>query len=191
MVIKLAARKVMQRIGENLTETADMVLMETLLRMVSMPNWVDDYLSIRDIHGNMTARYEDQQKWLTNDWVGRALRRLGFVDKRRLGSSRQVRVAKQAVLELASRYNVVDSMAQATLDSDSPEPSQVEKASQVEDLLCDTSDSSDTSDALRRTTRVAQDSAKAEASPESRAVEILRSTTLPKDNETQNGEPST
>jgi hypothetical protein len=132
-LLRFAMKNISQKIGENLTETADMVLLETLTSMVLMPNWVDDYLAIKDIHGNMLARYDEEQRWLTNEWVGRALKRLGFTDKRRLGSARQVRVSKNFVLELARSHNIeveTPKQVQTPLDGSSHEASQPPQQSQ-------------------------------------------------------------
>jgi hypothetical protein len=155
-VVKIAVRNVNQKIGENLTETADMVLVETLERMVSVPSWVDDFKAVKDVRTIMADSYDDEQRWLTTDWVGRALRRLGFLDKRRLGSQRQIRLSKQCVLDLAARHGIrgENSIQQkieqiggvSEREGDSVQASQVSKASQVA-AISDTSQESQESQA--------------------------------------------
>jgi hypothetical protein len=105
-ILKLAVENTNMKSAENITETGDMILIETLAHMVQMPEWVDDYVSVKDIQNNMKARFEEEQRWLTNEWVGRRLKNLGLLDKRRLGSARQVRITKATVADIAARYNI-------------------------------------------------------------------------------------
>ncbi len=110
-ILKLAVENTNVKSAENVTETADMILIETLAHMVQMPGWVDDYVSIKDIQNNMKARFEEEQHWLSNEWVGRRLKNLGLRDKRRLGSARQVRITKATVEDIAARYIIEPSSA--------------------------------------------------------------------------------
>ena len=82
--------------------------------MTKQADWQDDYKSIRSIRDKMAERYEDEQKWLSNEWVGRALRRLGFLDKRRLGTRREIRVTRKAVDELTLRLGIVTDVTEKT-----------------------------------------------------------------------------
>ncbi|MGD0424539.1 MAG: hypothetical protein ABSA92_13950 [Candidatus Bathyarchaeia archaeon] len=151
-MISAAIRNVNEKIGENLTETGDMILLETLTTMVTEEDWHDDYISSSDIHKKMVDHFEEEQKWLSTDWVGRALRRLQFRDKRRLGRTRQTRIIKADVLDLAERYNI----KQAESDGYSTTASQVSKEAQVAQPKT-TSDTSDASDAFPETSTITQE----------------------------------
>jgi hypothetical protein len=100
----------------------------------------------------MVDHFEEEQKWLSTDWVGRALRRLQFRDKRRLGRTRQTRIIKADVLDLAERYNI----KQAESDGYSTTASQVSKEAQVAQPKT-TSDTSDASDAFPETSTITQE----------------------------------
>jgi len=113
-VIELAIQHAKQKHVENVTETSEMVLAETLLEMTKQPEWQDDFKAIKDIRDNMAAKFEDEQNWLSHEWVGRALRRFGFLDKRRLGTRREIRLTRKAVEELASRLGIVTDMTETT-----------------------------------------------------------------------------
>jgi len=106
-IIRLAVDHARQKNVGNATETLETVLGETLHEMTKQADWQDDYKSIKAIRDKMAERYEDEQRWLSNEWVGRALRRFGFLDKRRLGTRREIRVTRKAVDELTSRLGIM------------------------------------------------------------------------------------
>lgn len=56
------------------------MLVEVLVRMVKKK----DYYKVREITPKMRERHGSHHKWLTNGWVGRNLKKLGFHEKRRL-----------------------------------------------------------------------------------------------------------
>jgi len=74
-------RKKEKRI-ENVTETGEVILVSTLLKIVQESG----YFKVKQIRDFMAKQYYDEQKWLNTRWIGRALGRLGFREKRRLGS---------------------------------------------------------------------------------------------------------
>ena len=141
-ILRFAIKNVRQKITENLTETGDMILIQTLLGMVRQPVWKDGYVAISSILGNMTLAFESEQEWLKPEWVGRAMRRLRFQDKRHLGSRREVRVCKAEVEDLATRHGIT------TCDflHDQKQPSQPAQPSQPSLNSSDSSDSNDGSD---------------------------------------------
>ncbi|MEO0145170.1 MAG: hypothetical protein ABIL89_08015 [candidate division WOR-3 bacterium] len=98
----LAIQKVKEKITENLTESAEIVLIQALFDLVKE----DNYYKVSDIRKVMSERYEGDQKWLSNEWIGRALKRLGFSDKRRLGKGIEYKISPEQVLDLASRMGI-------------------------------------------------------------------------------------
>ena len=107
-MIELAIQDSKSKMIEDVTESSDMVLAETLLQMVSALDWVDEYVPIKVVTAHMIGRYEDSQNWLNTSWVGRALKRLGFTDKRRLATQREIRLSRKEVVELARRLGIGD-----------------------------------------------------------------------------------
>ena len=138
LILKMALRNISQRLSQNITETDDMILIETLLEMVSKPGWTDDYVWIKDIRLNMLSRYDENPTWLSHTWVGCALRRLRLSNRRRLGSARQIRLSKRTITDLAIRYNI--GSVQASLASQTSQVSQ-KSGSATSDTFhtCDTS----------------------------------------------------
>jgi len=88
-----------------MTETGDCILIETLLDMVN----ADSYYKVKEIRDEMAKHFDEEQKWLNTKWVGRALKRLGFTDKRRVGTGYEYRLTKQGVRDVAERLGVQQS----------------------------------------------------------------------------------
>jgi hypothetical protein len=103
-IIKWVAKKMKERITENVTESRDVVLIDTLRKMVNGENWEDGFVPVKTIKTAMSASFDEEQKWLSNEWIGRAMRRFGFVDKRRIGTGIEYRITKEKVLDLAKKY---------------------------------------------------------------------------------------
>ena len=122
-IIRLAVDHARQKNVGNGTESSVTVLGETLLEITKQAGWQDDYKSIRTIRDKMAERYHSEQKWLSNEWVGRALRRLGFLDKRRLGTRREIMVTRKAVDELTSRLGIVTDVTEKR-EMTEPRPNQ-------------------------------------------------------------------
>jgi len=102
LIFELAKRKSKERQVEEMTETGDNVLIQTLLAIVT----TDEYYSLKTIRTTMASRFTQEEKWLTNEWVGRALKRLGFTDKRRVGKGTEYRLTKEGVKDLAQRMAI-------------------------------------------------------------------------------------
>lgn len=147
-IVRFAIKNVKQKNVENLAETGDMILIQTLLVMVRNPNWNDGFVPISTIRDNMTCAFETEQPWLKPEWVGKAMRRLRFQDKRHLGSRREVRVSKADVEDLATRHGITD--ADQKLLSQAAQPSQPSLESRE---FSDSSASSDGSDGPRKITQ--------------------------------------
>jgi hypothetical protein len=101
-MLHLALRKSQEKHIENVTETGEVVLVTTLLNLVTTPG----YYKVKTIRDAMAAQYEEEQKWLSTKWVGRALKRLGFTDKRRLGTGIEYHFTLTVIANLADRLAI-------------------------------------------------------------------------------------
>jgi hypothetical protein len=98
----LACESAKQRRVENLTETGEEILIQTLVGMV-----VDDsFYKVKHIKEEMVSCFDEEQKWITARWIGSALRRLGFKEKRRLGTGYEYKFIVTDVVDLAERMGV-------------------------------------------------------------------------------------
>lgn len=105
LMLKLALEKAEEKKTENMTETGDCILIETLLDMVN----ADSYYKVKEIRDETAKHFDEEQKWLNTKWVGRALKRLGFTDKRRVGTGYEYRLTKQGVRDIAERLGIQQS----------------------------------------------------------------------------------
>jgi len=112
-LLRFAHKRMNEKVAENVAETGEMIVVQVLLDLVTMPSWKDDFVPISQIRENVAFRFEDEQKWLTNNWIGRALRRLKFLDKRHLGTHREIRIQRNVVVDLAGRYGITPSHSRA------------------------------------------------------------------------------
>jgi len=101
-MIELAKATVEQSKVENLTETGESILLQVLLDMVKG----DGYVSVKVITDKIFAQFDEQPRWLSTYWVGKTLRRLGFKDKRRVGTGYQYRLNLDDVKDIAGRMGV-------------------------------------------------------------------------------------
>lgn len=86
------------------SETEDYVLVETLLSMVTE----DGYHSLRGIRNEMVCRLRNGS-WLTERSVGRLLRRLGFSERRRVGTGYEYLFRVSQVRSLAHTLGIAAS----------------------------------------------------------------------------------
>jgi len=101
-MVEFAKQKVREKQIENMTETGEYILVQTLLKIVEE----DRYYKVKEIRDLMATYFDEEQKWLTTAWVGRALRRLGFTEKRRVGTGYEYLIKTQAVQDLAERLGI-------------------------------------------------------------------------------------
>ena len=101
-MLRLARRKIEEKHVENVAETGEYVLAETLLRIVRE----DGYYYAKKIADEMAKAFDEDERWLTAKWVGRALKRLGFEEKRRVGTGVQYYLARSRVEDLAKRLGI-------------------------------------------------------------------------------------
>ena len=82
-MIVFAEENVKEKDVENITESLECVLVQVLIEIVEEnPN----YYKVKEITEKMKAKFDDEQRWLNTIYVGRALGRLGFKEKRRVGT---------------------------------------------------------------------------------------------------------
>jgi len=110
-----ALRTIKEKETENLLENRDMILLKVLLEMVKE----DGYYSVSDIKARMKEEFDEEPKWLTNDWIGRALsNRLKFKEKRRTGrKSIEYRLDPESVCRVASQYGIKVCQSDGTQDA--------------------------------------------------------------------------
>jgi hypothetical protein len=102
MMLKLAVEDAKQRQVENITETGEAILVQVLQKIVN----ADGYYKIKSIKETMGKEFDEEQKWITTKWIGNALRRLGFKEKRRVGTGYEYKLKKEDVKELAERMQI-------------------------------------------------------------------------------------
>jgi len=102
-MLKLAIEDAKSKQTENLTETSETLLVQVLVDLVQSTDWY----SVKVVKAEMVSRLDEEAKWLTNEWLGRALRRLGFREKRRLGPGVQYKLGPEQVESLALRFGIV------------------------------------------------------------------------------------
>jgi hypothetical protein len=105
LVLDLALDKAEQKQTENVTETGELILAQVLLSLIKE----DNYYRVKDIREEMAKQFDEEQKWLTTRWVGNALRRLGFTEKRRVGTGYEYRLTQNDVADLAERLGITPS----------------------------------------------------------------------------------
>jgi len=103
-ILEFAKRKVREKQIENLTETSEYILVQTLLEMVKK----DAFYRVKSIKDAMILKFEESPSWINTRWIGRALKRLGFTEKRRLGTGYEYRLSPQAVKDLAERLGITE-----------------------------------------------------------------------------------
>ncbi len=103
-ILDFAEEKAKEKEVENRTETLDLILVKTLTSIVEK----DDYYKVSEIKNAMAEYFDEPQKWLSSRWVGNALRRLGFTEKRRM-KSYEYYLSLDKVKDLAERLGVSES----------------------------------------------------------------------------------
>jgi hypothetical protein len=102
LIVDLALEKVRASMVEDMTETGEVLLINALLSLVKE----DGYYRVRGIADAMRSYFDEEQAWLTTRWVGNALRRLGFQEKRRVGTGYEYRLTVDSVKDLAVRFGI-------------------------------------------------------------------------------------
>ncbi|MGQ9470045.1 MAG: hypothetical protein ACUVTD_09575, partial [Nitrososphaerales archaeon] len=111
--IGMLAKKVKEmRHVEDVTESTDLILAQTLRDMVQ----IDDWYSVQTIKEKLIEACggEKEAKWINNTWVGRALKRLGLDEKRRLGTGMQYHLSPETVNKVCQRLAIIPPTLETT-----------------------------------------------------------------------------
>lgn len=120
-----AVRHEKTRREEDLTETLDSLLIELLLQTVKE----DNYYRVKDITQKLKEGNPDDERWLNQRWVSRALKRLGLIKERKKHSSGlMVKILVNDVKAVAGRVGITLTEAVDILKKP-------EKKSQNEEIL--------------------------------------------------------
>ena len=101
-IIQFAFQKVKEKQIENVSETRELVLVQSLLELVQR----DGYYKVKAIKDVMEQKYDEEQRWLRSEWIGRALKRLGFTEKRRIGKGVEYYLKREEIEDLAKRIGI-------------------------------------------------------------------------------------
>lgn len=66
----------------------------------------DDYYSVREIKSLMIESYGEPYKWLTHEWIGRAMRRQDFKQKRRVKTGVEYFLSPATIKQVAERMDI-------------------------------------------------------------------------------------
>jgi hypothetical protein len=105
LTIGLACDLAKLRHTENITEVGEEILVQCLLDIVPDKQLIF-WLQVKKITKKMEEQFDGKQDWLTTNWVGKALRRLGFSDKRRVGTGYEYNIPRKDVLDLKERMQI-------------------------------------------------------------------------------------
>lgn len=105
-ITEFAIQKAREKEVENQTETLDFIFARTLKTIVLK----DGYYKVKELKEAMAENFTEPQKWLTEKWIGNALRRLGFTDKRRM-KSYEYFLTIERVNDLAERLGISESVS--------------------------------------------------------------------------------
>lgn len=130
-MVELALRKSKEAKDENVTNNTDYLLAE-VLRKIALQDEDVKYVAIGSIKDALMEYFDDEPKWLNSKWVGRAIRRLGFKEARRLGTHREILIKENEALDLADRLNIGE--IATSLTSETTQTSQDSDISDVNDV---------------------------------------------------------
>jgi hypothetical protein len=101
-ISEFAKRKAEEKEVENRTEALDLILAQTLALIIKN----DAYYKVKQIKDVMAENFDEPQKWLTSRWIGNSLRRLGFTEKRRVGTGYEYFFKVSQIQDLAERLGL-------------------------------------------------------------------------------------
>jgi len=105
LMFSLACSQALQRHIENMTETGEDILVACLLDIVQ-PGQLTYWIKVKDVKAKVSKQFEETQEWLTSHWIGSALRRLGFHDKRRVGTGYEYEIPYEKLEILRQRMQI-------------------------------------------------------------------------------------
>lgn len=100
----LAVKITDEKNAESQTDTGEAILMIGLMRGVGL----DDWYTIPQIKGMIDNATYAYPEWMDNQWLGYALKRLGFTEKQRGRRGMKYRITPDSVKDMADRLGVVD-----------------------------------------------------------------------------------
>jgi hypothetical protein len=109
-ILDFAQKKTEEKNIENITEVGEYILVQTLTSLVKEAQ----YYKIKEIKELMAKNFDEEQKWLNTRWIGKALRRLGFTQKRRVGTGYEYLLTPSQVEDLAERLGIESSKSTST-----------------------------------------------------------------------------
>ncbi len=109
----LGKEKSEEKLLEATLEAPDAVLVKVLVNLVI----IEEYYSVKEMKSRMIETYGEEHKWLTSEWVGRALKRKGFekmvkdagIDKEwkhRIGTGMEYYLSPKMVALAAKRMGI-------------------------------------------------------------------------------------
>jgi hypothetical protein len=128
-ILDIAKEKESQRRMENITETRELILVRALYELVQ----TNDFYSVRTIQERVNSLLDGDEEPLSTRWIGRALKRLGFLEKRRLSPGVEYRLTVEQVRDLAERMEVLNP---STCSSPSTPTTQTTLTSPDSKLIC-------------------------------------------------------
>jgi hypothetical protein len=145
---KLAESYTAEKQTENVIETGEYILVQTLTKLVTE----DGFYPAKTIRDEMANEFDEEQRWLKTEWVGRALRRLGFKEKRRVGRGVEHRLSPKAVQDLAERLNIF--ISPPSLPSHPTQPALQETLKTLTEWIVANRDSEGLIDAFELTAKI-------------------------------------
>lgn len=124
LMVQYAIEHAKQRKAENAAETGEAILVQCLLKLVED----DDFYSVSLMKAEMLSRFDEEQKWITSRWIGAALRRLSFKEKKRSGRGYEYRIVRKELEDLAQRMEI-------EIKQNPPEKTEVEKVEEVRNWI--------------------------------------------------------
>jgi hypothetical protein len=109
-ILDFAQKKTEEKNIENITEVGEYILVQTLTSLVKEAQ----YFKVKEIKELMAKNFDEEQKWLNTRWIGKALRRLGFTQKRRVGTGYEYLITPSQVEDLAERLGIESSKSTST-----------------------------------------------------------------------------
>jgi len=101
-MVRFAVNHARERRIENITETAEYILLQTLATVVKEDGW----FAVKQLRDALASHFDEAQTWLNTMWVGRRLRTLGFKQKRRVGTGYEYWLPVDQVKDLVARLQV-------------------------------------------------------------------------------------
>ncbi len=95
-----AEMKSQEHIIEDVSEQKDTLLIKCLFENVKENN----YYKLSEIRMWFLQYFESEEKWLNSKWLGRALKRLKFLDKRTVAGKREYFLSVEKIKDLAERF---------------------------------------------------------------------------------------